>query len=189
MWVRSAAIRPVGPEARVSSEILDEVEAFFGEEEEHTEARLTDTFKAFENAQPHLSAHIEARLSRTGDDMAMALGYFLSLAVWMAFDRAHGSQLERVEPMGLDSVEQALALDEELRSQDPTDGIESDDVVAMEQPDAIQFLQEHIDAALELNAADANVDAVHRVYRLLLVEVLALSYAVRRSVDDHEIQA
>lgn len=193
MWVRSAAIRPIVPRARIPAEVLSEVESFLGEDEGLTEERLTETFQTFETSQPHLSVYIGRRLARTRDDVAMALGYFLTLAVWMAFDRAHGGELGLVDDMALQSVEEALSLDEELRGQDPTDGIESDDVVAMEQPDAIRFVQEHIEAALDVNAGDADVDAVHRVYRLVIVEVLALSYAVMPPGSDvvpsHEVQA
>jgi len=192
VWVRSAAIRPIVPQARLDADVLGEVEAFLAEDEDQTESRLSETFKAFELAQPHLSAYIGNRLTRTHDEVAMALGYFLTLALWMAFDRAHGDDLGLIDDVALQSVEEALALDEELRGRDPTDGIESDDVVAMEQPDAIQFVQEHIDAALDVNAGEADVDQVHRVYRLVIVEVLALSYAVKSpgtTVPSHEIHA
>lgn len=193
MWVRSAAIRPIVPQARIPADVLSDVEAFLGADEDLTESRLSETFQAFETSQPQLSAYIGSRLARTRDEVAMALGYFLTLALWMAFDRVHGGQLGLVDGIALQSVEEALTLDEELRGQDPSDGIESDDVVAMEQPDAIQFVQEHIDAALDVNAGDADVDAVHRVYRLVIVEVLALSYAVKPPgadvIPSHEVQA
>jgi hypothetical protein len=41
-------------------------------------------------------------------------------------------------------------------------------------------VHEHIDATLDAHAEDIDVDDVHVVYRTVLVEVLALSYAVRR---------
>ena len=49
----------------------------------------------------------------------------------------------------------------------------------MEQPDVLAFVQEHLDAALEANANEVDVDDVHEIYRVVLIEVLALSYAVR----------
>lgn len=49
----------------------------------------------------------------------------------------------------------------------------------MEQPDVLAFVQEHLDAALEANANEVDVDDVHTIYRVVLIEVLALSYAVR----------
>jgi hypothetical protein len=50
----------------------------------------------------------------------------------------------------------------------------------MEQPSLLEFVHEHLDATLEAHAEDVDVDDVHTVYRLVLVEILALSYAVRK---------
>jgi hypothetical protein len=47
--------------------------------------------------------------------------------------------------------------------------LESDDVVAMEQPHALDFIQEHVDAALEAHAEQVDIDAVHGIYRMVLV--------------------
>ena len=44
---------------------------------------------------------------------------------------------------------------------------------------AFPYDQELIDAALEANANEVDVDDVHSIYRLVLIEVLALSYAVK----------
>ena len=118
MWVRSAAIRPILPKARLSADVLSEVEAWFGADEGHAEARLSETFARFEEAQPHLSAYIGTKLSRSRDEVAMALGYFLTLALWLAFDRAHGAAVDVVDTMALTGVEEALALDEQLRGQE-----------------------------------------------------------------------
>ena len=73
-----------------------------------------------------------------------------------------------------------LSLDEELRRTDPAESLDTDDVVAMEQPHILSFVHEHIDATLEAHAEQIDVDDVHSVYRVVLVEILALSYAVRR---------
>ena len=40
-------------------------------------------------------------------------------------------------------------------------------------------MHEHVDAALEANASEVDVDDVHVIYQVVLVEILALSYAVR----------
>ena len=60
----------------------------------------------------------------------------------------------------------------------------TEDVIAMEQPELMRFIGEHLEAALETEADTADVDAIHEVYRLLLIEVLALSYAVQPSPTD-----
>lgn len=178
VWVRSAAIRPVPAHAQVGGEALDDVETWLGNDEDLTEQRLDEVFSRFEREQPVLSRRVGDALIRNGDEVAVALGYFLSLVVWLAFERSFGNALRRVSETAVLSVEEALDLDEQLRGADPAEAVDSDDVVAMEQPFAMQFIHQHIDAALDVHAGDVDVDAIHKVYRLVLVEVLALSYAV-----------
>ena len=113
------------------------------------------------------------------DETALALGYFLTLAVWLGFETTFGDELSEVSTVALASVEEALSLDEQIRLSDPADVVDSDDVIAMEQPHLLAFANEHLDAALEANADQVDVDDVHAIYRLVLVEILALSYAVR----------
>lgn len=113
------------------------------------------------------------------DETALALGYFLTLAIWLAFDTVFGSELDQITETALAGVEESLNLDEQIRLSDPAEAVDSDDVVAMEQPDILAFVNEHIDAALEANATEVDVDDVHAIYRLVLIEILALSYAVR----------
>jgi hypothetical protein len=178
VWVRSAAIRPIPGYAQLAPAVLSEVEEWIGRDEAVTEARLNEVFERFEVEQPVLAEHVGTSLGRLRDDMALALGYFLTLVVWLSFDRAFGSRVGRLDELSLRSVEEAFSLDEELRGADPAEAVESDDVVAMEQPHVLQFINDHIDAALDAPEGPIDVDAVHRVYRLVLVEVLALSYAV-----------
>ena len=173
--------------------MLAEVEEWIGRDEEVTEERLNEVFERFEVEQPVLAEHAGVALGRLRDDMALALGYFLTLVVWLSFDRAFGARLGRLDETSLRSVEEAFSLDEQLRGADPAEAVESDDVVAMEQPHVLQFVNDHIDAALDVPDAPVDVDAVHRVYRLVLVEILALSYAVAApagtSVSSSEIYA
>jgi DNA-binding protein Fis len=63
---------------------------------------------------------------------------------------------------------------------DPEEPLETDDVIALEQPDLMGFVREHLDATLESHAQHIDVDDVSQVYQLVLIEVLALSYAVAR---------
>lgn len=197
MWVKTAAIRPVPVYAQIPVEVLDDVEAWLGgaEEEEPaldeevSEHRLNDVFERFEREQPALARRIGGRLARTRDDVAVALGYFLCLSVWLAFDRHFGGRVKKVDDTAIESVDAALRLDEELRGEDASEAVDSDDVIAMEQPHVLAFVAEHIDAALEVHASDVDVDVVHATYRLVLIELLALSYAVappEGSVSDND---
>jgi hypothetical protein len=178
MWVRTAAIRPVPPFAVLSREALEAVEEWLGDDEPTTEARLTEIFEALETRQPVLAERLGDAFARCRDEVAEALGYFLGLTMYRAFEETFTDQLEVVTKDALSSVEEALALDEELRGGDPAEAVDSDDVVAMEQPHVVAYIHEHLDTALEVHADNADVDAVHAIYRTLLVALLALSYAV-----------
>ena len=119
-------------------------------------------------------------LGRPLDETALALGYFLALTLWLAFEKAHGSHLDEVTEEQLAATDELLTLDEELRRADSAESLDSDDVIAMEQPHVLSFVHEYSYATLDAHAEDIDVDDVHVVYRTVLVEVLALSYAVRR---------
>jgi hypothetical protein len=179
VWVRRAAIRPVPPFAELPTRALSEVEDQLSEDDEAARARLDEAFARFEETQPVLANRISSALGRPIDETALALGYFLTLAVWLAFDAAFKGDIDQVGETALSSVEESLQLDEQLRLSDPAEALDSDDVIAMEQPHVLAFIHEHIDAALEANANEVDVDDVHSIYRLVLVEVLALSYAVK----------
>lgn len=189
VWVRSAAIRPVPAYASLPEAALDDAEDWLagGDDlnDELAEQRLHETFERFQQAQPELAERIGRLVTRAADEVAVALGFYLSAALWLAFDESFGDRLVTLDATEVTGVEESLVLDEQLRGADPAEAVDSDDVIAMEQPYALDFIQEHVDAALEVHAAIADVDAVHRVYRLMLIQVLALSYAVR-APDGHD---
>ncbi|KYF67485.1 hypothetical protein [Sorangium cellulosum] len=179
MWVRRAAIRPVPSYAQVPARVLSEIEDQLAEDDDDSRKQLDDAFTRFEQTQPALADRISTVLSGPLDETALALGYFLTLAIWLAFDELFGQDLDEVTETALTGVEESLNLDEQIRLHDPAEAVDSDDVIAMEQPDVLAFVQEHLDAALEANAHEVDVDDVHAIYRVVLIEVLALSYAVR----------
>jgi hypothetical protein len=180
VWVRRSAIRPVPPYSRVPAHALGHVRDSLGDDDDDARSQLDEGFERFERAQPALATHVAGVLGRPLDETALALGYFLTLSVWMAFERSHGPHIDEVGEAELRATEELLALDEQLRRADPHETLDSDDVVAMEQPHLLEFVHEHIDLTLETHAEAIDVDDVHTVYRLVLVEVLSLSYAVRR---------
>ena len=81
MWVRRAAIRPVSPFAELPARALSEVEDQLSEDDEAARQRLDDAFGRFEETQPVLANRISTQLGRPLDETALALGYFLTLAV------------------------------------------------------------------------------------------------------------
>jgi hypothetical protein len=179
VWVRRAAIRPVPTFAVVPLRALAAVEDELGEDDEQARTRLDEAFARFEKTQPALADRISKALNGPLDETALALGYFLTLAIWLAFDRVFQGDLREVTQTALGGVEEALQLDEQIRLSDPAEAVDSDDVVAMEQPDVLAFVHEHVDTALEANAEEVDVDDVHAIYHVVLIEILALSYAVQ----------
>jgi hypothetical protein len=180
VWVRRTAIRPVPSYARVPEHALEAVREGLADDDDEARAQLDEAFERFEQTQPTLAGHVAEALNQPLDETALALGYFLALAVWLAFEHVHGDHLDEVGSEELSATEQLLTLDEELRRADPAEALDSDDVVAMEQPHLLEFVHEHVDATLDTHAEDIDVDDVHVVYRTILVEILALSYAVQR---------
>jgi hypothetical protein len=180
VWTRRSAIRPVPTYARIPLHALEAVRDGLADDDEEARAQLDEAFERIESTQPALAAYVGEVLGRQLDETALALGYFLTLAIWLAFERAHGGHINEVSEAELSATEQLLTLDEELRQNDASESLDSDDVIAMEQPNVLLFVNEHIDATLEAHAQQIDVDDVHVVYRLILVEILALSYAVER---------
>lgn len=157
---------------------MAEIEEELVDDEELARERLDGAFSRFEETQPALADKIAQALSRPLDETALALGYFLTLSIWLAFERNFEGRLEEVSLQALEAAEESMELDEELRRLDPAEAVDTDDVIAMEQPDAIGFVQEHLDTALGAHGGLVNVDDVDTIYRIVLVEVLALSYAI-----------
>lgn len=181
MWVRGAAIRPVPPYAVVGRDILDTVEEELADGGFGAKSELDDAFERFERTQPALAQRAADILAQPLDETALALGYFLTIAVWLAFERAFGPRLMEVSEDAYAAAAAALELEEQLRAAHSEEPLELEDVMAIEQPGVLSFVNEHVDAALELQDSDArevDVDDVHLVYRTVLVQTLALSHAV-----------
>ena len=191
MWVRGAAIRPVPRYAVVDAATLEQIERELADDSPHARAELDGAFARFETTQPHLADAISHVLSKPLDDTALALGYFLSIAIWLAFERTFGeARLREVTEDAIDATEQAIKLEEELRAAQGDEPFDLDDVVSIEQPNVLAFVHEHVDAALDpaLNDdsgagartedRDVDVDDVHCVYRAVVLLMLCLSHAV-----------
>lgn len=178
MWVRTSSIRPVPTYAKISAATLRAVRDELVDGDAPGEA-LDAAFERFEASQPALADSLSELLDRPYTEAALALAYFLSLSLWLAFERAHGRDLAPVLEQELQATSDLLELDEELHRSDATDTLESDDVISMEQPEIIRFIHEHVEATLDVHADAVELSELESVYRSVLVEVLALSYAVR----------
>ena len=186
MWVRGAAIRPVPRYAVVARETLERIERELADDTPRAREELDGAFSRFEATQPHLADAISTTLGKPLDETALALGYFLSIAVWLAFERTFGARrLREVSADELQATAQAVALEEELRAADGAEPLDTDDIVSVEQPHVMAFVHEHVDAALDPSAQaeadpprDVDVDDVDAVYRATVLLTLCLSHAV-----------
>ena len=187
MWVRGAAIRPVPRYAVVAAATLEQVERGLAEDSPRARDDLDEAFSRFEATQPHLADAISQLLSKPLDETALALGYFLSIAVWLAFERTfEGSRLRQVSPDGLKATQEAIELEEQLRAAHGDEPLDLDDIVSIEQPNVLAFVHEHVDAALDPSARavqegqgrEVDVDDVHVVYLAIVLLTLCLSHAV-----------
>lgn len=187
MWVRGAAIRPVPPYAVVSRDALSRVEDELADGGLGARSELDDAFERFERTQPALAQRAADILARPLDETALALGYFLTIAVWLAFERTFGTRLAEVSEDQRAAADAALELEEQLRASHSHEPLELEDVMAIEQPSILAFVNEHVDAALEPqdDGTDVDVDDVHIIYRNVLVQTLALSHAVASTTGAH----
>lgn len=192
MWVRGAAIRPVPRYAVVDAATLEQIERELAEDSSSARDELDAAFARFESTQPHLADALARVLSKPLDDTALALGYFLTISTWLAFERTFGkARLREVSLDALRATEEAIKLEEELRAAHGDEPFDLDDVVSIEQPNLLAFVHEHVDAALDptahesagpLQGGEVDVDDVHSVYRAVVLLALCLSHAVL-SVD------
>ena len=185
MWVRGAAIRPVPRYAIVTSSTLESIERELADDSPNAREALDAAFARFEATQPQLADAISQVLSRPLDETALALGYFLSIAIWMAFERTFGqTRIREVSEDALVATEGAIRLEEELRAAQ-SHGF--DDVVTVEQPNVLAFVHGHVEAALDQPASGAgegetervvDADDVRAVYRAVVLLTLCMSHAV-----------
>jgi hypothetical protein len=165
--------------------VLEQIEEELGNDSALSTYPIAHAFERLERDQPELADHALRILSRPLDETALSLGYFLVMAIFLAFERTFGERLTSVSADGFERADQSLTLEEQLRAEHIEEPLELEDVVAIEQPGIIKFMHEHLEAALETGSVDqaaeprdVDVDDVHVVYRMALVFTLALSHAV-----------
>ncbi len=179
LFVKKAALRPVPNWAVVDDVAVGAVEETLGEEGERLQESLDGAYREMDRRQPVLAPWLSDQVASRQDDLAQSLGYFLIVTVYMAFREAFPTRLGEVDATGLALARGTLEADEELRRGDPAEMMESDDVVAMTQPTVLHFVQHHLDQALDQAGEKPDLEAFDEIYRAVLVEVIALSHAVR----------
>ncbi len=166
------------PYALVDSHVLEHLEASLDTADDSLQDLLDRSFTELDRRQGALAEWLADILARTRDELVQSLGYFLAVTVYMAFREAFPTRLTEVDPNGLGIARATLSADEELRAADPAEVLNSDDVIALTQPALVQYIQHHVDEALDQGEGEVDLDELERVYRAILVEIIALSHAV-----------
>ena len=179
MILRKAALRPVPAHAVVDTHTLHAMEASLDDDDDSLQDILDRGFNDLDRRQPAVAQHLADHLARTADELVQSLGYFLVVTIHMAFREQFPTRLVEVDDSALDIARATLEADEELRANDPTEVLDSDYVLALSQPAVLQYIQHHVDEALEQADGEIDLDELDRIYRALLVEVIALSHAVK----------
>jgi hypothetical protein len=178
MWVRRSALRPVPRHARLPVSSVAGIEATFSAADGRARQLAQAGFERLNAQQPALTEYLAHKFSDSLDETALALGHMLAVAVFVGFEGHAGSGLRRLSADAVAAADLALTADEELRRTDPRDALDSEDIVAIDQPALVAFVNEHIERTLDQNADAVDVDDVDTVFRAILVEILALSQAV-----------
>lgn len=178
MFLRKAAIRQVPAYALVPEAALQALEERLSFEQEDLQKTLDEGFHALSRRQPALASYLSDVVGDGPDELVQSLGYFLFVSVFMAFEDTFPTRMLEIDDAGIELTGEMLATDEALRAADPVEVLESDDVIALGQPHVIEFIQHHVQEALDQNEGKLDVEELDNVYRALLVEVLGLSHAV-----------
>jgi len=178
MWLGSSSIRPVPAYARLGQAALDQVREELLLLSEESEDSLDEAFSGFERQQPAVYGLVSEILEGPVGETTQALGYFVSLAIWLAFEQRHGRALKEVSQSELAATAELLDFDAELRDQQQTPNLATDDIVFIQQPDIMQFVVEQIESTMESAGTEIAEQELKSIYRMLLIEVLSLSYAV-----------
>ena len=178
MFLRKAALRPVPSHALVDEHAIEAVEQSLESSEDELQATLDTGYRELDRRQPALATWLAEQVSGGEDELAQSLGYFLVVTVFLAFREAFPSRLREVDDEALRMALDTLEADEQLREDDPSEVFDSDDVVAMGQPVLVDFVQHHVQEAIEQAGDEADLDELDRIYRAVLIEIIALSHAV-----------
>jgi hypothetical protein len=177
VWLGDTAIPPIPAYARVAARALHDAshELAAGP----SGVTLANHFSRFEHNQPTVAERVTRRLGRSLHDTLREVGVTIAVALWLAFERTATNGIDAIRPEDWNHAKQLLRADEEIRRRNPGAVMESDDVIAVQQPDVTAFVRERLNEVLRAYADEVDVDDVDKVYELMLIEVLALSYAVR----------
>jgi hypothetical protein len=178
VFLRKAALRSVPAYAVVDSDTIEAVEATLEEDDTALQDALDRGYADLDRRQPALAVWMAEKLALSSDELVQSLGYFLTVTVYLAFREAFPTRLEEIDESAIDISNAMLTVDEELRADDPSEILDSDDVLAMSQPAVLSYVQHHVHEALDQSGGEVDLEQLDDVYRSLLVLVICLSHAV-----------
>ncbi len=169
MWVAAGALEPVPSHAVVDEPTVAAVlrRLLTGDA---LRPELDAAFLRLERNQPALAELLAGELAEIDSPSGQALGYFLFLTVYYAFEQRFGSRLVSITHRQVDAALERLLTDSEVR-EEYAPATCSEDVLAIGQPALMQLIDREI-------AKTADMQAMTPLLEALLVELLVLSEAV-----------
>jgi len=146
-------------------------------------ATLSNAYARFEEQQPVVATHVAHVLRQCSDEAARGLGVYLAISVWLSFLQQMEDSIQQVSEIDFENAALFLSVDADVRRRSPNSGMDTDDVVAMHQPALAGFIRERLDETLRNYEKAIDIDEVDKVYQLVLLEILALSYAVKSPIN------
>ena len=179
MWFPNSAIRPVPAFARLPATVIATAPSHIAVAErgpaiESIKVDIHDYIAE----QTEIAAWMTDRLVGIGDDVARSFGLAMSVIIWKAFSEHFSGRIGTVSRGACDVVSAMLEADEELRRRDSKTAVEYDDIVAAYQPEVVKYIRLALNHTLSKETRAVDVRAIDKMYRMMLVETLVLSYAV-----------
>lgn len=169
MWVSPGALTPVPSHATIDESTVAAVikDLLRGDALRH---ELDATFRRLELRHPALAELVAGEVAEIDSAPGQALGYFLFLTVYRAFEQGFGRRLGPITHQQLDAALERLVTDSEVR-ETCAPATCSEDVLAIGQPALMQLIDR------ELRKAE-NSEELMPAFEALLVELIVLSEAV-----------
>lgn len=179
MFVEPVALQPTPAYARISASVLESVLVRLGGSVGFRERKraLRASFRELERQQPALADYVASEVSELEAARVQALGFYLAVLVFGAFQEAFGPRLARVELTDINRMLALLIADSELRACAALGKTYSEDAIALGQPALVSLLRVEVDRAVHAAPEEA-WEAIDPFYESLLVMVLALTQAV-----------
>ena len=179
MFLQRAALRPVPSHAVIQERAIADLHEALDADDASLQEVLDEGYRDLDETQPTLATFLAEELTSRDEELAQSVGYFLVVAVYLAFRAAFEDSIAEIKEEDLRAAVEALELDENLRADNPNEVLDSDDVLAMGQPALLQFIQAHVREAAQQSGREAELEDLDHVYRAVLVEVIALTHAVQ----------